>query len=174
MSKNKPRQTVAAALIQQRLQEQERLQAPYERALGKLSMEFSLLHILLEQFSWGVWNLHGPLGLILTKDLPVTHLVEKLRSSIEHVILRQDDRKAFQSILSKVGKAAKQRNELLHSLWVIRGGEPIFCFSRKRGPLVGLDAPSIQEINALTENIKDIVFEFQKFKELRRSRGLFA
>lgn len=77
---------VAAALAE--LEAQDKLEGPYERALGKLSIRFSLLHLTLEQFSWDVWGVYTALASILTKDLPTKHLVEKLRASADIVIIR--------------------------------------------------------------------------------------
>ena len=68
MSKDKVKET-AASLKRQR-EEQDRLNAPYERALGKLSIRFSLLHSLLEGFCWEVWGMNPHVAAIITKDLP--------------------------------------------------------------------------------------------------------
>jgi hypothetical protein len=177
MSKDRPREAVTAALLLRQVEAQRKLDAPYEKALGKLAIRFSLLHFLLEQFTWEIWRLDKDLGMILTKDLRVTHLAEKLCASAEHVILRRDDRRAFLSILNKVKKAANERNELLHSLWIITEGEPVFCISRKRGRLVGPDAPSADQINDLSKTILEIIGDFDDFKErrpLRPLRGSFG
>jgi hypothetical protein len=174
MSKDKSREAIMVALMQRHLEAQEKLEGPYEKALGKLAIRFSLLHFLLERFGWEVWNLNGHLALIITKDLPISHLAEKLRASAEHVIPRHDDRRKFLSILKKVKEAANERNELLHSLWIIREGEPVLCFSRKRGRLVGPDAPSAEQINELSKKVLEIIADFEAFKERRPLSGLFG
>lgn len=101
---------------------QEKLEAPYEKALGKLIIRFSLLHVTLEQYSWHLWGIKGRSALV-TRDLPTTHLVEKLRSTAQSVIPWEKDRKDFLFILKKVERVAIRRNELLHSLWIIREGQ---------------------------------------------------
>lgn len=35
----------------------------YREAIGKLSIDFSLLHFILERMSWGVWDLEETLGM---------------------------------------------------------------------------------------------------------------
>ena len=175
MSKDKPREAVTEALrIQRHLETQEKLEAPYEKALGKLTIRFSLLHITLEQFAWSLWSIKGHLASIITKDLPTTHLVEKLRSSAQWVMLATKDRKDFLSILKKVESVASKRNELLHSLWIIRAGQPIHFFSRKRGSLIGADAPSVEGINQLNGTIAQIIGELMELQERKPLLGLFG
>lgn len=69
MSEDHRRKAVAAALTLAKLDASQKVAAPYQKALGKLTMEFSLLHFSLERFSWEVWNLTEPMAQILTKDL---------------------------------------------------------------------------------------------------------
>ncbi len=146
----------------------EKITASYENALGKLTINFSLLHFVLERFGQKIWNLNGPSAMILTKDLQLKHLAVKLRASAEHVIPDQTDRKTFISILNRAENAAEKRNEFLHSLWIFEADEPVYCFSRKRGALEGPDAPSVDHINELSTTIEDIVVDFAKFKRRHR------
>lgn len=165
MSKDKGREAIAEAMIQRQLEALERLEGPYEKALGKLAMRFSLLHVVLERFSWEAWNLSPSSGSVLTKDLRVTHLVEKLEASAKDLIPNIDDRKKLLSILKEIKRVAKKRNDFLHSLWIIREGEPVWCFSRTRGALVGPDAPSAKQINELCSAIIKVLTDFDRFKE---------
>jgi len=153
VSKDKGREAIAGTLTQRQLEVLDRLKGQHERALGKLAMRFSLLHVALEWFSWKAWNLDPRSGRILTKDLRVTHLAEKLEKTAEYVIPRMDNRKKFLSILKEIKKVAEKRNELLHSIWFIREGEPVWCFSRTRGDLAGTNAPSVEQINELCSAI---------------------
>lgn len=164
MNEDSGKQAVVRALIEKQLEEQERLERSYEKAIGKLAIRFSLLHFLLELFSWEVWNLNATFGRILTKDLPTKHLIEKLRSSVDHRILKDSDRKVFLGILKRAEKAAEKRNDILHSLWLIRRGEPVFCFSRKRGALKGPETPTADDIEGLTTSIADLLADFIQFK----------
>lgn len=84
---------IAVALAQ--LEAQDKLEGPYERALGKLSIRFSLLHLTLEQFSWDVWGVNVPLASIITKNLTTKHLVEKLRTSADLVISLKEEGQNF-------------------------------------------------------------------------------
>jgi hypothetical protein len=163
---------IAAVLVQ--LEAQDKLEGPYEKALGKLSIRFSLLHLTLEQFSWDVWGVKAPLASIITKDLTTKHLVEKLRASADIVIIPKEERTNFLSILRKIEKVAERRNELLHSIWIIKHGEPVLCVSKKRGRLVGPDAPSVEEINDLIRSIMQILGEFSSFTKERSLKGLFG
>lgn len=171
MSQDDPKEAVTRALIEKQLEEQEKLERSYERAIGKLAIRFSLLHFLLELFSWEVWNQNPALGRILTKDLPTKHLIEKLRSSAKHRILKESDRKVFLGILRRAEKTAEKRNDILHSLWLIRKGEPVFCFSRKRGALTGSETPTANDIEGLTASIADLLADFIEFKKKEPLRG---
>lgn len=153
------------AALEKRVETQNRLNEPYERALGKLSIRFSLLHSILEQFGWDLWGMDAHAASILTKDLPTKQLVKKLRDSVRLVNCKEEDRKQFLSILTRVEKVADKRNEFLHSIWIIKEGQPILCFSRKRGELVGPDAPSSEDIGDLSRSIMNIVAEFIAFKD---------
>ena len=164
----------ALAQLEAQLEAQDTLEGRYERALGKLSIRFSLLHLTLEQFSWDLWGVNAPLASILTKDLTTKHLVEKLRASADIVIIRKEERINFISILGRIEKVAERRNELLHSIWIIKQGEPVLCVSKRRGRLVGPDAPSVSEINDLIRSIKQIVEDFMRFTAKTPLRGLFG
>lgn len=165
MSKDKGKEAIAGILTQRQLEVLDRLKGQHEKALGKLAMRFSLLHVALEWFSWQAWNLDPRSGRILTKDLRVTHLAEKLEKTAEYVIPRMDNRKKFLSILKEIKKVAEKRNELLHSIWFIREGEPLWCFSRTRGELAGTNAPSVEQINELCSTINNILEDFGRFEE---------
>ena len=174
MSKDKPREAVVEALMRLHLEAQGKLEASYEKALGRLAIRFSLLHVSLEQYVWDLWGIKGRLALIITRDLPTSHLVEKLRSSAQLVMPRKKDHTDFLSILKKVESVARQRNDLLHSLWIIREGQPIRCFSRKRGPLVGADTPSVEGINELSSTIVEIIGELTELQDRKPLAGLFG
>lgn len=147
------------------IEERKRLIAPYERALGKLSIRFSLLHLMLEEFGWKVWGLDSQVGSILTKDLPTKHLVKKIRDSADLFIDKKSVRKEFLAILNRVEKVADRRNEFLHSIWLIRAGEPTLCISRKRGPLLDQEAPSAEDINDLSRIIMNVVTDFMEMED---------
>jgi hypothetical protein len=149
------------------------IEAAYQRALGKLTMHFSLLHFLLERMSWTLWGLNDQTGHILTKDLRVSHLAEKLIASADYAVLDKD-RTDFRLLMKRIKEAAEKRNDFLHSLWLVKNGEPVFCVSRKRGVLGpglrrdgvlldGKDAPSVEEIDALSVNTYNLANEIQRF-----------
>lgn len=139
-----------------------RIEAPYEAALGKLTIRFSWLHFVLEVFGWKLWKLEPGAGMVLTKDLQTKHLIEKLRQSADFAIPKAADLKDFKSILKRVEKAAEKRNELLHSMWSFGSGS-ISRFNRKR-PTVKVVA-SIDEINHLTRSILATIDELLEFEE---------
>lgn len=135
---------------------------PYEAALGKLTIEFSWLHFALERFGWKLWKLRPVDGMVLTKDLPTKHLVEKLRQSAGCAIPKAADLRDFNSILKRVEKVADNRNELLHSLWSFNS-ESVTRFNRKR-PTVEV-VSSIEDIKNLNRDIRDRTAELQEFVE---------
>ena len=92
------------------------LERGYERALGRLAISFSLLHYLLERIGWAFWGLHPEFAQILTKDLPIKHLAEKLRASMKEIELDDNVYDKLSRILKKIEQLAEQRNDLLHAL----------------------------------------------------------
>jgi hypothetical protein len=127
--------------------ERKRLTVRYERALGEMSIRFSLLHSLVEEFSWRIWGLDRDVGIIVTKDLPTKQLVKKLRDSAKLFFAKET-----------------AWNEFLHSIWVIRNGQPIFI-SRKRGHLLDREAPSAEDIRDLSREIMNLVTDFMEMKD---------
>lgn len=143
--------------------ERKKLTVRYERALGQMSIRFSLLHSLLEELGWKVWGLNKRVGPILTKDLPTKQLVKKIRDSTK-LFLDRDLSKKLSTILNKVEDVADRRNEYLHSIWVISKGQPIFI-SRKRGTLLDRQAPTAEDITDLSRNIMNLVADFMEIED---------
>ena len=154
----------AIAKFKREFEERERLKAPYERALGKLSIRYSLLHTLVEEFSWRIWGLNSDLGTILTKDLPMKQLLKKLRDSARLFLAEESAGKDLIAIFKKVEDVADRRNEFLHSIWFIDEGKPIFI-SRKRGQLLDEKAPTAEDINDLSREIMNLVTDFMEIKD---------
>ncbi len=172
MGREENKKAIAAALTKVKLQEGQKVTASYQKALGKLTMDLSFLHFALERFGWVIWNLNGPMAQILTKDLQLKALATKLRASTDHAISEKEDRRIFLSILKRVENVAEQRNEFLHSLWLITEDEPVLCFSRKRGVLEGADAPTVDQINDLSLKINEVSIDFAEFKKRQEIRNL--
>jgi hypothetical protein len=80
----------------------------YERALGQMSIRFSLLHAVLEELGWKIWGLNKQVGPILTKNLPIKQLVKKIRDSTV-LFLPKDVSAELNAILNRVEKAADRR-----------------------------------------------------------------
>ncbi len=154
----------AIARLEKEVEERTRLTAPYERALGKLSIRFSLLHSLVEEFGWRIWGLNSDVGAILTKDLPTKQLVKKIRDSAKLFFAKEAACRELVAILNKVEDVADRRNEFLHSIWHTRNGQPIFI-SRKRGRLIDREAPSAEDIDDLTHEIMVLVSDFMQIAD---------
>lgn len=136
----------------------------YERALGRMSIRFSLLHSLVEEFAWRIWGLNSDVGAILTKDLPTKQLVKKLCDSAKLFFAKEAACKDLIAILKKVEDVAQRRNEFLHSIWVITNAKPIFI-SRKRGRLLDREAPSAEDIDDLSREIMVLVSDFMQIQD---------
>src|SRR5712692_5610914 len=80
---NDAKRKVADALMEAAIGDKG-IRAAYQKALGSLAINFSLLHFTLEMFSWEVFAVDHQTGQILTKDLPTTKLIQKLRSCCDH------------------------------------------------------------------------------------------
>jgi hypothetical protein len=144
--------------------ERKKLTIRYERALGQMSIRFSLLHSLLEELGWKIWGLNKQVGPILTKDLPTKQLVNKIRDSTD-LLLPKDASAELNAILNRVEKVAVRRNEFLHSVWAISMKKGPIFISRKRGILLDRQAPTADDILDLSRNIMKLVAEFMKSKD---------
>lgn len=139
------------------------IRAAYQRALGSLAINFSLLHSYLEMFSWEVFAVDRQVGQILTKDLPTSKLIQKLRACCDCRTIKPKDRAELSELLKEIEKAAERRNELLHNLWFIHEGQPAFCY--KRGSREGKvhPAPSVSEITKFARSIEVLILMLQDF-----------
>jgi hypothetical protein len=140
------------------------IRATYQKALGSLAINFSLLHFHLEMFSWEVFAVDHQTGQILTKDLPTTKLVHKLRSCCDRRAIEPTQRTQLFDLFTRIEKAAERRNELLHNLWFIYEGQPAFCY--KRGSSKGKvhPAPTASEITEFARSIEILILMLVDFK----------
>lgn len=143
----------------------------YEKALGALVMKFSLLHFLLEDFSHDVFAINKQTASVVLSDLPLTSMIKKLRECAKHRMPHERDRREFLSILKRAERMAQQRNELMHALWIINEGHPVFCYRRRSK--AQSQAPSIGEINELTRSILVLTGDLLDFQE-RQSLSTLA
>lgn len=139
--------------------------AAYERVLGALTIDFSYMHFYLEHFAWQAWGVAEDQGKIITQDLRTSHLIKQIKDSIDCLKCNKEDSDALRQLLAKMEKAAERRNELLHSLWIIQEGAPVFCMSRKRGVLIAGDVPTIsglEDFSILLLRLTRDLFELSK------------
>ena len=135
----------------------------YERALGRLARYFSILHYVLERFSWRIWRLRTEFAHILTKDLPIKQLSEKVRASFKEIELDQKIQNELRLILRKVEKLAQTRNDLLHALWKIEDGKPVE-FRTRRDLHSSKTAPTPGMIDDLSESMLNTAMELLDFQ----------
>ena len=140
------------------------IRAAYQKALGSLAMNFSLLHFQVEMFSWGVFQVDHQTGQILTKDLPTSKLIEKLESCCKRRAIPPDQRTQLSKLLKQIMKASEERNELLHNLWFIDEGQPAFCYNRKRGKGTVQSAPTVSDIIEFARLIEILCIKLVDFK----------
>jgi len=135
----------------------------YDQALGRLARYFSLLQYVLERFSWRIWRLRKKFAHILTKDLPIKHLSEKVLASFKEIESDQKIQKELRLILKKVGKIAESRNELLHAIWKIENGKPVE-FRTRRDPHSSKTAPTPGMMDNLSESMLETANELLQFQ----------
>ncbi len=160
---NDAKRKVADALMEAAIGDKG-IRAAYQKALGSLAINFSLLHFTLEMFSWEVFAVDHQTGQILTKDLPTTKLIQKLRSSCGHRAIKPTERHQLSDLLKQIEKAAERRNELLHNLWFISEGQPVFCYKRGSGKGKVQPAPTASEITEFARSIEILILMLVDFK----------
>jgi hypothetical protein len=133
------------------------IRAQYQKALGSLAINFSLLHFELEMFSWDVFEVDHQTGQILTKDLPTSKLIQKLRACCDRRAIQPTVRTQVSKLLKQVEKAADRRNELLHSLWFLHQGQPAFCYQRGSRQGKVHSAPTASEISDFASSIETLI-----------------
>lgn len=141
------------------------VRAAYQRALGSLAINFSLLHFYLEMFSWEVFAVDHQAGQILTKDLPTSKLVQKFRSCCNYRTIKPAERTELSELLKNIEKASERRNELLHNLWFIHEGQPVFCYKRGSHDGKAHPAPSASEIAEFARSIEILILMLLNFKD---------
>ncbi len=139
--------------------------AAYQKALGSLAMNFSLLHFQLEMFSWDVFDVDHQTGQILTKDLPTSKLIEKLQSCCKRRAIPPEQRIQLSKLLDHIKKAAEERNELLHNLWFIDEGQAAFCYNRVRGKGKVHLAPTVSDISEFARSLEVLFIKLVDFKD---------
>lgn len=135
----------------------------YERALGKLAMRASLLHVVIEDIAWKIWGIHPDYRSLITVDLPLKPLIGKLQQTVKISGWKKELRISLKQLLSVSEALYERRNELLHALWVIRDGKPTFCYRRKNK--LNYLAPSVSNIERLATLLGQTSFEIMAFDE---------
>lgn len=164
MNKEKETESLVDASVSPKLVEQ------YEKALGKLAMEFSFLHVVLEQAAWWIWGLRRDVGRILTKDLRFSHLVEKLRSTTKILDFDEMSINELNEILKKAGQLSERRNELLHAMWDIDEGRPVLCFTNHKAK----EGPTILEMDQLGKEMVKTATDLFRFHKVNDSLARLA
>lgn len=157
------RKQIVDALVDAAI-EDKRTGAAYQKALGSLAMNFSLLHFQLEMFSWDVFDVDHQAGQILTKDLPTSKLIEKLQSCCKRWAIPSEQRTQLSKLLNQIRKAAEERNELLHNLWFIDEGQPAFCYNLARGKGKVHSAPPVSDISDFARLVEMLFIKLVDFK----------
>ena len=149
---------IGAALSQELVEQ-------YEKALGKLAMEFSFLHVVLEQAAWWIWGLHREVGRVLTERMSFSGLVEKLRGTTK--ILNWDDPtiSEFKTILSKAKQLSQRRNEYLHAMWNIQHGKPVLCLTNHQTK----QGPTILELKKLGKEMVETATDLFRFHRINEA-----
>ncbi len=137
----------------------------YEKALGKLAMQFSFLHVVLEQAAWWIWGLHREVGRVLTKEMRFGLLVDKLRGTTK--ILNWDDPtiSELSQLLSKAKQLSERRNEYLHAMWNIQHGKPVLCLTNHNAK----QGPTILELEKLGKEMVKTATDLFRFHKINES-----
>lgn len=138
--------------------------AAYQKALGALVIDLSLLHFLLERYFWTLTGNDEVSGGILTRNLTFAGLLEKMEEIAKHRIRDVAQLKTLVSILRDTAKLNEERNGLVHALWVIDDNEPVFCLRRKKGKPDEV-APAPENIDELVQKVLDVTIEFIDYKK---------
>ena len=125
-------------------------------------MDTSLLHILLERIAWKIWHVHEDHRVTLTGDLPLKQLITKLQKSVKESPWSQDPKRILFKILKDSESIIERRNKLLHALWIIEDGKPVFCYKRKEGVDT---SQSLGTIKQLSFDVSANLVAISKFKE---------
>lgn len=161
MNDPKPKQTVDA-LVDAAIGDKGTRTA-YQKAIGSVAMNFSLLHFHLEMFSWDVFAVDHQTGRILTTDLPTTKLIEKLQSCCKRRAIPPEQRTQLSRLLTDIEKASTKRNEMLHNLWSIDEGQPAFYYKRRKGEVVH-SVPTVSEISEFAGFLEVLLTKLVDFK----------
>lgn len=142
----------------------------HEAKIGQIATVFSLIHTILERFAWSLWGLTEEFGSILTKDLPIKGLTEKILATLAEIHVEDQTAKRIKTLLKEVNTLAIQRNALMHSMWNFKTNPPTLVGRKK--PVSGKpDFSSIEEMTNLVDRMETVAEQLYVFTTENRLLG---
>ncbi len=134
----------------------------YELRIGRVATTFELLHNVVERFAWNTWGLNEEAGLVITKDLPTKHLVEKLKATLELPSAERPLDPRLKALLKMVDELSEERNKLMHSAWDFRQSPAVLkCRKLKaKNQSINLDLNGLERLIDRIEDTTLKIFDF--------------
>lgn len=90
-------------------------------ALGKLTVSYSVLELMMHQFIWKLAGSNFQIGSVLTSRLDAPQLRERLSALYRYLPYQRagsPEQVRLAELLDRIEKLASQRNDLVHSFWI--------------------------------------------------------
>ncbi|MBC7838797.1 MAG: hypothetical protein H7Y39_09210 [Nitrospiraceae bacterium] len=124
-------------------------------------MRLSFVHFILELNLWSVLGIDPECGRVLTEDLPLVNLANRLYRTVQTKNPQPDTLKQLRKALNELEKINKERNTLVHGFWTFpKDGLPSIV--PKKGQVISKNAPTYSEITRLIEATDRFTEEFFK------------
>lgn len=132
-----------------------------EQAVGIFVMRLSFVHFILEINLWSLLGINTGCGRILTEDLPLTSLANRLYRTVQTKNPHPDTLKQLRKAMNELEKINQGRNALVHGFWTFpKDGPPSIV--PKKGQVISKDAPTYSEIRRWIEDTDRFTEEFLK------------
>lgn len=132
-----------------------------EHAIGTFVMRLSFLHVVLEINLWSLMGINQTNGRILTEDLPLSKLTQRIYQVVKEKNPKPETLKDLKKILKELEKVNEERNRLAHGFWSFPDNGPPQIILKK-GPLVSKNAPTYLDIRLWIERADKFLDDFTR------------
>lgn len=139
------------------------------RAIGQVTVNFSILAGTISSFVWGMISTDQMLGQTITAELSFRNLVGLLSSMYKYRINDEERIAELEGLLNRALYAEEQRNIITHSFWTV--GDKAETITRvkttakkARGLLHQFEQMTVEDLDRIADLAGDVAAEIQQFR----------
>lgn len=131
------------------------------KALGELTLNFSLLHYAVEDLAYKMTGLTFSKGSLIFGQMMFGTLRERAQA-IAKDTYPPDTMATLAPLFVKAKDVNQRRNNLVHALWLTKEGSPIHAFDKHTLNLVA--TATSEQVTVLNKEIVELADQFLSFK----------